>query len=180
MRSRATLLSILLSICPMIGSPTLSSLGPWVAAAAGLAACGGAAGNGGAPAAPAVARATPVGAALYDRRGRRDAIAAVGHVFVANRVAQDRRIKAYFRDLDGEALEAKLVDQLCEASGGPCKYTGKDMKTVHAGMGVTEGDFRALIEDLRASLDHFRVPEREQKDLLALLAPMHDAIVTAK
>lgn len=158
----------------------LSLLGPSIAVAAGLAACGGAAGNGGSPAAPAVARAAPVGATLYDRLGRRDAIAAVVHDFVANRVAQDTRIKAYFRHLDREALEAKLVDQLCEASGGPCKYTGKDMTTVHAGMGVTEADFRALIEDLQASLDHFHVPSREQNELLALLAPMHDAIVTAK
>jgi len=145
-----------------------------------VAACGGAAGNGGAPAAPAAARAARVGETLYDRLGRRDAIAAVVHDLVATRVAQDTRIKAYFRNLDGEALEAKLVDQLCEASGGPCKYTGKDMTTVHAGMGVTEADFRALIEDLQASLDHFHVPLREQKELLALLAPMHDAIVTAK
>ena len=64
------------------------------------------------------------------------------------------------------AFKAKLVDQICEASGGPCKYTGKDMKTAHAGMGITDADFNALVEDLVATLDKFKVPEKEKGELL--------------
>jgi hemoglobin len=120
------------------------------------------------------------GPSLYDRLGKKDAITAVVKDFVEERVAKDARIKSFFANTDIPDLENKLVDQICEASGGPCKYTGKDMKTSHAGMNVKEADFNALVEDLKASLDKFKVGPQEQKDLLGALASMHDDIVTAK
>jgi hemoglobin len=120
------------------------------------------------------------GPSLYDRLGKKDAITAVVKDFVEERVAKDVRINSFFANTDIPDLEKKLVDQICEASGGPCKYTGKDMKTSHAGMNVKESDFTALVEDLKTSLDHFKVGEKEQKDLLGALASMHDDIVTAK
>jgi hemoglobin len=143
-------------------------------AVTGLAACGGKAkgsdpGPAGDPA-----------ASLYDRLGRKDAITAVVKDFVEERVAKDVRIKAFFANADVPGLEAKLVDQICEATNGPCKYTGKDMKTSHAGMNIKDADFNALVEDLKASLDHFKVGAREQQELLGALAKMHDDIVTAK
>ena len=142
-------------------------------AAAGLLACGGKA------KAPDTAMESKQ-ASLYDRLGRRDAIAGVVKDFVEERVAKDARINAMFANADIPGLEAKLIDQICEASGGPCKYTGKDMKTAHAGMNIKDADFNALVEDLKASLDHFKVGPQEQKDLLGALAAMHDDIVTAK
>ncbi len=72
----------------------------------------------------------------------------------------------------------KLVDQICQASGGPCKYTGKDMKSAHAGMGVTSADFNALVEDLVGALDKFKVGEKEKGELLGALGPMKSDIVT--
>jgi hemoglobin len=119
-------------------------------------------------------------ASLYDRLGRRDAIAGVVKDFVEERVAKDKRINAMFANTNIADLEAKLIDQICEASGGPCKYTGKDMKTTHAGLNIKDADFSALVEDLKASLDHFKVGPQEQKDLLGALAAMHDDVVTAK
>jgi hemoglobin len=119
-------------------------------------------------------------ASLYDRLGRRDAIAGVVKDFVEERVAKDKRINAMFANTNIPDLEAKLIDQICEASGGPCKYTGKDMKTTHAGLNIKDADWSALVEDLKASLDHFKVGPQEQKDLLGALAGMHDDIVTAK
>ena len=74
-------------------------------------------------------------------------------------------------------FKMNLVDQICEASGGPCKYKGKDMKTAHAGMGITGADFNALVEDLVAALDKFHVGEREKNDLLGALGPMQKDIV---
>jgi len=148
-----------------------------VLAVASLAACGGKA-KGTEPAAGGMAAAES--ASLYDRLGRRDAIAGVVKDFVEERVAKDDRIKAMFANADIPGLEAKLVDQICEASGGPCKYTGKDMRTAHAGMNIKDSDFNALVEDLKASLDHFKVGAKEQQDLLGALAKMHDDIVTAK
>jgi hemoglobin len=70
-----------------------------------------------------------------------------------------------------------LVDQVCEATGGPCTYTGRDMKETHTGMGVTKGEFDSLVEDLVATLDQFNVPKPEQQELLGLLAPMQRDIV---
>jgi hemoglobin len=70
-----------------------------------------------------------------------------------------------------------LIDQVCEATGGPCTYTGRDMHETHDGMGVTAGEFDALVEDLVSTLDEFNVPKTEQDELLALLAPMRGEIV---
>ena len=142
-------------------------------AAASLLACGGKA-----KAPEAAMESKP--ASLYDRLGRRDAIAGVVKDFVEERVAKDKRINAMFANTNIPDLEAKLIDQICEASGGPCKYTGKDMKTTHAGLNIKDADFHALVEDLKASLDHFKVGPQEQKDLLGALAAMHDDVVTAK
>ena len=114
---------------------------------------------------------------LYDRLGGKPAITAVVDDFTA-RVVADRRINRFFANTDAPAFKAKLVDQICEASGGPCKYTGKDMKTAHAGMGVTDADFNALVEDLVATLDKFKVPEKEKGELLSVLGPMKKDIVT--
>ncbi len=141
---------------------------------ASLAACGGQARPPDAPAAPV--------ASLYDRLGRRDAIALVVKDFVEQRVARDPRINGWFAHADLPGLEMKLIEQICEATGGPCKYTGlyRDMKTAHAGMAIKDADFTALVEDLTASLQQFHVGAAEQQELLAELGTMHDDIVTAK
>ena len=70
-----------------------------------------------------------------------------------------------------------LVDQVCEAAGGPCTYSGRDMTETHKGMGVTTGEFDALVEDLVSTLSRFSVPAAEQAELLGLLGPMKTDIV---
>jgi hemoglobin len=70
-----------------------------------------------------------------------------------------------------------LVDQVCEATGGPCTYTGRTMRETHDGMGVTAGEFDALVEDLVATLDELDVGRAEQEELLGLLGPMRGDIV---
>ena len=116
---------------------------------------------------------------LYDRLGGTDASTAVVDEFVAN-VAADTRINAMFANADVPAFKGKLVDQICEATGGPCKYTGKNMKDAHTGMNIKEADFNALVEDLVKALDKFKVPEKEKSELLAALGGMKPDIVTAK
>jgi hemoglobin len=121
---------------------------------------------------------------LYDRLGGMKAITAVVDDFVA-RSASDKRISAFFTATAGDAkrlaaFKQKLVDQICEAAGGPCKYTGKDMKTAHAGMGITTAHFNALVEDLVATLNQFKVPKPEQDQLLGVLGPMQKDIVEKK
>jgi hemoglobin len=96
--------------------------------------------------------------------------------FVA-RCAGDERINPKFVRTDVPRLKKMLVDQVCEATGGPCTYIGRSMKTTHDGMGVTAGEFDALVEDLVATLNEFDVPKAEEDELLGLLAPLRDDIV---
>jgi hemoglobin len=122
------------------------------------------------------AQSAQSGKSLYERLGGKPAIQAVVDDFIGN-VAADARINGFFANADIPRLKRMLVDQICEASGGPCKYTGKSMKEAHAGMGITEAHFNALVEDLVKSLDKFRVPEKEKNELLAALAAMKPDIV---
>ncbi len=119
--------------------------------------------------------------ALYKSLGGKTAITAVVDEFVS-RVASDNRINGFFRDAAADPqrlakFKSNLVDQICEASGGPCKYTGKDMKSAHAGMGIGGGDFNALVEDLVGALDKFHVKEADKNALLGVLGPMKGEIV---
>jgi hemoglobin len=120
--------------------------------------------------------APPSGKSLYDRLGGKPAIKAVVDQFVAN-VAADSRINGRFATTDIPRLKGHLVDQVCMATGGPCVYTGRDMKTAHAGMKISTADFNALVEDLVKALEHLKVPERERHELLGLLGPMKADIV---
>ena len=104
------------------------------------------------------------------------AITAVVDSFVA-RCAGDDRINGKFGRTDVPRLKKMLVDQVCEATGGSCTYTGRGMRETHDGMEVTAGEFDALVEDLVATLDEFDVPKAEQDELLGLLGPMRDDIV---
>jgi hemoglobin len=113
---------------------------------------------------------------LYTRLGAHEAIKSVVEDFVG-RCAGDSRINAKFGRTDIPRLKAMLADQICQASGGPCTYAGRDMAETHAGMGVTGGEFDALVEDLVATLDQFNVPKSEQDELIGLLGPMRPDIV---
>lgn len=118
-------------------------------------------------------------AKLFDRLGGMDAITAVIDEFVAN-VAADARINAQFANTDIPKLKKSLVAQVCEATGGPCKYEGKPMKEVHANMKITEADFNATVEDLVKALDKYNVAEKEKSELLGALGGMKADIVTVK
>jgi hemoglobin len=130
----------------------------------------------------AAAAAATADRSLYDRLGGTTAIASVVDGFVAN-VAADTRINKFFGRVASDTaamreFKQKLVDQICQGSGGPCTYTGKDMKTAHLGMGLTNADFDALVEDLVKALDAAGVQQKEKDELLAVLGPMRTDIVT--
>jgi hemoglobin len=124
----------------------------------------------------AVAQAQGTQKSLFDRLGGKSGITAVVDDFVAN-CAADTRINKFFavtaKDPKRMAMfKSHLADQICEASGGPCKYTGKSMKEAHKGMGIAGADFDALVEDLGKSLNKFKVAAADQKILLGVLGPM--------
>jgi hemoglobin len=113
---------------------------------------------------------------LYERLGGMPAINAVVDDFVGN-VARDKRINRFFAKASVPRLKFHLAQQICQATGGPCSYTGGDMKSVHRGMGISGGHFSALVQDLGRTLNKFKVPAREQKELVAILAPLKKDIV---
>lgn len=118
-------------------------------------------------------------ASLYARLGGKEAIVAVTDEFI-DRVAADARIKHRFFNTDIPKLKTLLVEFVCMATGGPCKYTGQDMETSHAGMELVDEEFTALVEDLAGALDKFKVPAREKGELLGALGPLQPQIVTPK
>jgi len=147
-------------------------------ASASLVACGGKQSGG-----DTAAGGTSGGSAttLFASLGGEPAVKAVVKDFVEEEVAKDSRINAFFANTtDLPAFEQKLYDQICEAAGGPCKYTGKDMKTAHAGMHIKQADFDALVEDLVKTLDKFHVKDADKQALLGVLGPMKSDIVTAQ
>ncbi len=113
---------------------------------------------------------------LYDRLGGKPAIQAVVDDFIGN-VAGDGRINRRFASADIPRLKIQLVNQICEASGGPCKYTGASMADAHRGMKISDAEFTALVEDLVKSLDKFKVPAPEKNELLTALGGMKPQIV---
>lgn len=119
---------------------------------------------------------------LFKELGGRKAITLVVDNFIG-RCAADPRISSFFQGVASDKkkmarFRSNLIAQVCEASGGPCKYKGKDMRTAHAGMGITEAHFDALVENLSASLDKFKVKAKSKSQLLSKLAPMKADIVS--
>ncbi len=93
------------------------------------------------------------------------------------RVAADKRINGRFFNTDLTRLRSLLIEFFCSATGGPCRYTGRDMKSAHAGFQLVEEEFDALVEDLVGALDKFHVAKKEKDELLAALGPLAKGIV---
>ena len=124
----------------------------------------------------APAPVAPAGPSLYERLSGHDAVALVVGDFVS-RVGADARISAFFRGVDLDELKRLLGEQICQAAGGPCRYSGRPMRVAHAGLHIRDADFNALVEDLTAALGRYNVPAREQRELLTALGGMRRDIV---
>ena len=116
---------------------------------------------------------------LYDRLGGYNAVAAVVDDFIGRLVA-DKRFSKFFVGHSEDSLKRirqHIVDQFCAAAGGPCIYTGRDMKTSHKGLGITGDDWDAAAKHLVETLDKFKVPKAEKDDLLAFVTSLRKDIV---
>jgi hemoglobin len=116
---------------------------------------------------------------LYERLGSYDAISAVAHDLLA-RLQADSGLSRFWehRGADGVAREKQLlIDFLCFSAGGPVLYTGRDMETSHRGMAITEADWSAFLEHLKATLDSFTVPQRESSEVVAFIETTKPDIV---
>jgi len=116
---------------------------------------------------------------LYSRLGGYDALAAVTDDFLG-RLSTDPQLKRFFMGHNKEGLtrvRQHVVDFLCVATGGPCAYTGQDMKTAHTGLGITEDDWNIAVKDLVATLDKFKVPDKEKGEVLGAISGLKGDIV---
>jgi hemoglobin len=116
---------------------------------------------------------------LYQRLGGYDAIAAVSDEFIA-RLASDEEEKRFFIGFSSDSklhIRQLLVDLVCKATGGPCAYIGREMKTAHAGAGITKADWDRSLKIFSEVLNKFKVPDKEQQELSALLLPLEKDVV---
>lgn len=95
-------------------------------------------------------------------------------------VLQDPRIKEAFKDTNMKRLAGLLKEQFCEISGGPCRYSGDDMKLTHEGQDVSSAQFNALAEDVQLAMEKLNISSSVQNKLIARLAPMKRDIVIRK
>jgi hemoglobin len=118
---------------------------------------------------------------LYLRLGGYDAIAAVANNLVS-RLRADERLGRFWahRGEDGIRREIQLlIDFLCHSAGGPLLYTGRDMKTSHKGMRISEDDWSTLMAHLNATLDHFQVPAAEKEAVIGFVQSTKGDVVEA-
>ena len=116
---------------------------------------------------------------LYKRLGGYDALAAVTDDFIA-RLATDKTLGRFFvgaSDNSKDRIRQLVKDQLCAATGGPCVYIGRDMKTAHKGLGITEEDWNISVKHLLATLTKFKVSDKLQKEVAGAISGLKADIV---
>jgi hemoglobin len=114
---------------------------------------------------------------VYKQFGEKPGLVALMDDLMINLLA-DPRTRPFFENADQTRIKAELVDQFCVILGGPCTYTGRNMQETHAGLGIHESEFNALVEDLQVAMNKHHIPFRAQNKLIAKLAPMSHEIIT--
>lgn len=140
----------------------------------------------GASFAPAVSAQQPEAqASLYDRLGGLKGITVVVDDFI-NRLVSNRTlnknpaINAGRKSSPAPYLKFQVSQLVCEASGGPCKYTGKTMKESHVHLNISEQEWGVMAKEFKRTLNKFKVPEAEQKELFDIVGKTKADIVTRK
>jgi hemoglobin len=117
---------------------------------------------------------------LYQRLGGYDAIAAMLDDLLFERLVRDPQLGVYWRGHSKDSMKRDrqlLVDFLCMATGGPVVYRGRDMKTSHEGLQISESDWKVFADHTVATLSKFKVPQKEQEEFLAAAASLKGDIV---
>lgn len=126
----------------------------------------------------------PADTSLYVRLGGVPAIALVVDYFVDRLewnpvIRANRAVRLAFADPIKPGLKYRLTELVCAATGGPCTYSGKPMDEAHDGLAITEAEWQAMAEEFVRAMRRYKLPPREQQDLLAVVATTKDDIVTA-
>ncbi|WP_296934830.1 group 1 truncated hemoglobin [uncultured Marinobacter sp.] len=114
-------------------------------------------------------------ASLYQQLGEREGIANVVEDLLYL-IVEDDRINQQFKGMDVAQFHHNLTDQLCELSGGPCTYTGREMRELHADMAITDTQFNALAENLILAMEQNDIPTGAQNRLIKQLLPLYPDI----
>lgn len=114
---------------------------------------------------------------LYDELGGNAGVTAIVQGTL-DYTLKDERIAHTFENSNVERVERLLIEQICDLTGGPCEYSGLSMERSHRGLELNTMHFNALVENMQKAMDDNNVPFRTQNKLLAILAPMHDDVVT--
>ena len=113
---------------------------------------------------------------VYERIGYQSGVETVVDNFLAN-VAGDDRVNGRFADTDMAELRGHLIDQVCEATEGPCTYKGKSMLEAHTGMGVTEAEFAIIAGHFAAAMEQAGVSASDHATIMSVLSAMQNDIV---
>ncbi len=116
---------------------------------------------------------------LYDRLGGYDAVAKVVDEFIAQ-LGKDKQLSRFLVGLSDDSkkkLRQHVVDQFCQATGGPCIYNGRDMKTAHTGLKISESDWDIGAKALVSALDKYKVPQKEKDEVVAFVMGLKKDIV---
>ena len=108
---------------------------------------------------------------LYERLGGYDAISAVVKDLLP-RLMSDSRLGRFWENRGADGInreEQLLIDYLCSSAGGPLLYTGRDNKTSHKGMGISESDWEKFIAHLNATPEKFELPQQERSDVIGFI-----------
>jgi hemoglobin len=114
---------------------------------------------------------------LYQRLGGYDAIAAVTDELIA-RLEEEKF--ASFSQASLRQVRQNIVDFICEATGGPCFYNGRDIRTAHAGIGITQEQWDNFVVVFGQTMDDFNVPEDLQAEFAGLMLPLEDQIIEVR
>ena len=129
----------------------------------------------GCPSIPGSTDPVPSEPSLYQQLGERKGIAEVVEDLLYL-IVEDERINHQFKGMDVARFHRNLTDQLCQLSGGPCTYTGREMRELHADMGITDTQFNALAENLILAMEENGIPTGAQNRLLKRLIPLYPEI----
>jgi len=117
-------------------------------------------------------------ATLYERLGRYDGIATIVDEYLKGLRADPQLGRFSGRGTDSLVRARQLLkDQLCAMTGGPCVYIGRDMKTAHGGLGITESDWAVSTKHMTKALEKAHVSESEKDEFLALIESLKQRIV---
>lgn len=130
---------------------------------------------------PVLSQTTPE-KSLYQRLGGYEAIAAVVKDF-AGKLFIDRQVGSFFKGMGTDTRKSfiqKNINLVCNVTGGPCKIISRPARTIHAGLGITEADFNVVVNHLVETLEKFKVPAQEKKELLSIVGSLKPQIVERK